>query len=136
MSDQRSAFVQQRDKISHTIFEDILENFNALHQDMKMYKGYRVLAVDGTCVNMARNPQSASFMQHTGNPKGYNQLHVNPLYDVLNKTYVHCHIQPQQDKRIIKRREPLQRFPSFLCVSVAQTCSQTLKTIADNINWC
>lgn len=27
--------------------------------------------------------------------KVYNQLHVTPLYDVLNKIYVHCVIQPQ-----------------------------------------
>ena len=86
----KSAFVQQRDKISYTIFEDILEYFNALHQDMVKYKGYRVLAVDGSAVNMARNPKSSSFMQHAGTPKGYNQLHINPLYDVLNKIYLSC----------------------------------------------
>ena len=91
----KSAFVQQREKISYTVFEEVLENFNAIHKDEKKYKGYRILAVDGTCINMARNPKSPSFMQHAGNPKGYNQLHVNPLYDVLNKTYVHCYIQPQ-----------------------------------------
>jgi hypothetical protein len=91
----KSAFVQQREKISYTVFEEVLENFNAVHKDEKKYKGYRILAVDGTCINMARNPKSPSFMQHAGNPKGYNQLHVNPLYDVLNKTYVHCYIQPQ-----------------------------------------
>ena len=28
-------------------------------------------------------------------PKGYNQLHVTPLYDVLNKIYLYCVIQPQ-----------------------------------------
>ena len=92
---KKSAFVQRRKNISYTVFEEILENFNSIHNDIQRYKGYRVLAVDGTCVNMARNPQSSSFMQHAGTPKGYNQLHVTPLYDVLNKTYVHCHIQPQ-----------------------------------------
>ena len=25
-------------------------------------------------------------------------MHVNPLYDVLNKTYLDCVIQPQQDE--------------------------------------
>ncbi|MCM1237110.1 MAG: IS4 family transposase [Ruminococcus flavefaciens] len=90
-----SAFVQQREKLSYTIFEDIMERFNALHNDTKTYKGYRVLAVDGTAINMARNPKSDSFMQNKSVPKGYNQLHVNPIYDVLNKIYVHCMIQPQ-----------------------------------------
>ncbi len=90
-----SAFVQQRNKLSWTVFEDAFEHFNANCNDVKKYKGYRVLAIDGTTVNMARNPKSDSFMQNDSNPKGYNQLHVNPLYDVLNKTYQHCIIQPQ-----------------------------------------
>lgn len=90
-----SAFVQQRNKLSWTIFEEAFEHFNANCNDTKRYKGYRVLAIDGTVVNMARNPKSDSFVQNDSNPKGYNQLHVNPLYDVLNKTYQHCIIQPQ-----------------------------------------
>ncbi len=90
-----SAFVQQRNKLSWTVFEDAFEHFNANCNDVKKYKGYRVLAIDGTTINMARNPKSDSFVQNASTPKGYNQLHVNPLYDVLNKTYQHCIIQPQ-----------------------------------------
>lgn len=90
-----SAFVQQRDKLSYTILEDVLEQFNAICDDIRTYKGYHVFAVDGTAVNMARNPKSSSFVSSDNNPKGYNQLHVNPLYDILNKTYQHCVIQPQ-----------------------------------------
>ncbi len=90
-----SAFVQQRNKFSWLDMEEVLENFNSMCKDTKTFKGYRVLAVDGTTVNMARNPKSESYVKHDGTPKGYNQLHVNPLYDVLNKTYQHCVIQPQ-----------------------------------------
>lgn len=90
-----SAFVQQRDKIPWTVFEEVFEHFNGLCEDTKTYKGYRILAIDGTTVNMARNPKSSSFVKNDSTLKGYNQLHVNPLYDVLNKTYQHCVIQPQ-----------------------------------------
>lgn len=90
-----SAFVQQRNKIPYTVFEDVFSIFNSLWKDPKTYKGYRVFAVDGTVVNMARNPQSESFVKHSGTPNGYNQLHINPLYDVMNKTYLDCMIQPQ-----------------------------------------
>ena len=90
-----SAFVQQRDKIPWTVMEEVFESFNSKCKDMKTYKGYRVLAIDGTTINMARNPKSDSFVINNSTPKGYNQLHVNPLYDVLNKTYQHCVIQPQ-----------------------------------------
>ena len=90
-----SAFSQQRDKLSSWLFEEVFEQFNKTHYDTKTYKGYKVLAIDGTTVNMPRNPKSDTFVTYEGNPKGYNQFHVNPLYDVLNKTYQHCIIQPQ-----------------------------------------
>lgn len=90
-----SAFVQQRGKVSWTIFEEVFENFNQLHKDKETFKGYRVLAIDGTTVNLARNPKSDTYMCNSADKNGYNQFHANPLYDVLNKTYVHCVIQPQ-----------------------------------------
>lgn len=90
-----SAFVQQRNKIPSDVFENVFENFNSLCKDTKTYKGYRIVAVDGTTINMARNPKASSYVKNSSTPKGYNQLHVNPLYDVLNKTYLHCVIQPQ-----------------------------------------
>lgn len=90
-----SAFVQQRNKIPWTVMEEVFESFNSRCKDTKTYKGYRIFAIDGTTINMARNPKSDSFVINNSTPKGYNQLHVNPLYDVLNKTYQHCVIQPQ-----------------------------------------
>ena len=90
-----SAFVQSRKKLSWMDFEKVLDVFNSYHPDAKTYKGYRILAVDGTAVNMPKNPKSDSYMCNKSVPKGYNQLHVTPLYDVLNKTYIHCVIQPQ-----------------------------------------
>ena len=90
-----SAFVQSRKKLSWMDFEKVLDAFNSYHPDAKTYKGYRILAVDGTAVNMPRNPKSDSYMCNKSVPKGYNQLHVTPLYDVLNKNYIHCVIQPQ-----------------------------------------
>lgn len=95
VSAKRSAFSQRRNHISSLELEEIFERFNQSEANIKTYKGYRVLAVDGTIVNMPRNPKSATFVQHASAPKGYNQFHVNPLYDVLNKTYQHVVIQPQ-----------------------------------------
>lgn len=88
-----SVFVQRRKQISSIDMENVFEIFNSYCQDKETYKGYRILAVDGTTINMSRNPKSPSFVKNDG--KGYNQFHVTPLYDVLNKTYQHCVIQPQ-----------------------------------------
>ncbi|OUO25803.1 hypothetical protein B5F88_19320 [Flavonifractor sp. An306] len=71
---------------------------NAACADTDTFCGYRILAVDGTAVNMPRNPSAPSFVQNESAPKGYNQLHVNPLYDVLNKTYFDVVIQPEPQK--------------------------------------
>lgn len=88
-----SAFVQRRKQISSVDIENIFELFNQYYEDKDTYKGYKILAVDGTTVNMARNPQAPTYVKNDG--RGYNEFHVTPLYDVLNKTYQHCVIQPQ-----------------------------------------
>ena len=90
-----AAFVQQRGKVEFNIFREILLDFNRLHPDPETYLGYRVFAVDGSTVNMARDPKSPCFVCNASNPKGYCQTHINPLYDVLNKTYYDCVLQPQ-----------------------------------------
>lgn len=81
-----SAFAQQRNKISSQLFRAIMQDFNSQSTDTATFNGYRILAVDGTCINMPRNLQSESFVSYEGNTKGYNQMHLNPLYDILNKT--------------------------------------------------
>jgi hypothetical protein len=92
----KAAFSQRRKQISAQFFEDIFERFNGMcaDTDTQTYKGYRVFAIDGTAVNLATNPATDSYMPN-GERKGYNQLHANILFDVCNKTYQHCLIQPQ-----------------------------------------
>ncbi len=90
-----SAFVQKRDKISWFVFENIFHRFNKLCTDTKTFKDYKVFAIDGTTINLPRNPNSDSYVKNDSTAKGYNQFHCNILYDVLNKTYQDCVIQPQ-----------------------------------------
>ena len=89
------AFIQHRHKMSGVFFQDILTAFYEQFSDNKTYQGYRVVAIDGTTVNMARDPSSDCFVLHPGAPQGYCQSHVTPLYNVLEKTYCDCVIQPQ-----------------------------------------
>ena len=63
-----------------------------------MFRGYRLLAVDGTTVNLPRNPKAPSFVQNDGIPKGVNQLHVTPLYDLCARTFADTVIQPEPKK--------------------------------------
>lgn len=90
-----SAFVQQRSKILSSAFETIFKQFNELCIDRQKYKGYKILAVDGSDINHFRNPDSESFITFPGFEHGYNQTHLNAIYDVLNKTYVDVFLQPR-----------------------------------------
>lgn len=93
-----AAVSQRRAQIAPEVFRNVFHSYNTACADTDTFRGYRILAVDGTAVNMPRNPNAPSFVQNESAPKGYNQLHVNPLYDVLNKTYFDVIIQPEPQK--------------------------------------
>lgn len=102
-----SAFVQQRGKLLPEAFEYLFHQFNSLCEDKARWKGYRLLAADGTVLNIAKNPEAETYLE-----QGFNQLHISALYDILNKTYTDIVIQPQpkNDERgavreIIKKRQ-------------------------------
>lgn len=92
-----SAFVQRRKQIDWMDFENLFESFNNRSRDTETFKGFQVLAIDGTAVNLPTNPKASSYMSNGGKRKGYNQLHANILYNVLSKTYTHCTIQSQPE---------------------------------------
>ena len=89
-----SAFVQQRSKILSDAFKDIFYHFNKNCNDSKTYRGYRLIAVDGSDIALPRNPQSPSFLSTSVYPKGHNQTHLNALYDICNQTYIDIEILP------------------------------------------
>lgn len=89
-----SAFVQQRSKISSMAFKDIFNTFNNCCDDPNLYKGYRLLAVDGSDIDRSRDPNLDSFMVNANRPEGFNKVHLNALYDLCNKTYFDVLLQP------------------------------------------
>lgn len=93
-----SALSQRRAQIPPEVFRTVFTNFNSTCADNNFFQGYRLLAVDGTAVNLPRNPKAPSFVQNDGIPKGVNQLHVTPLYDILNRTFADVIIQPEPKK--------------------------------------
>ena len=93
-----SAVTQRRAQIPPEVFRTVFTNFNPACASNEFFCGYRLLAVDGTAVNLPRNPKSPSFVQNDGIPNGVNQLHVTPLYDILNRTFADVVIQPEPKK--------------------------------------
>lgn len=93
-----SALSQRRTQIPTEVFHSVFTNFNSACTDDDLFRGYKLLAADGTAVNLPRNPNSPSFVQNEGIPKGVNQLHATPLYDILNRTFSDVVIQPEPKK--------------------------------------
>ena len=93
-----SAVTQRRAQIDPAVFRAVFDTFNANCTDTDFFRGYRLLAVDGTTINLPRNPKSPSFVCNEGIPNGVNQLHVTPLYDLLSRTFADVVIQPEPKK--------------------------------------
>lgn len=90
-----SAFTQQRDKIYASVFKSILGEFTQEFNHYNTYMGYRLLAVDGSDLHIPHNPEDAgTYFQSTPNSKGFNLMHVNALYDLINRVYIDGEIQP------------------------------------------
>jgi hypothetical protein len=90
-----SAFVQQRDKILPCAFEYLLHEFTRPYADAKSYRGYRLLATDGSSLHIPTNPLDAET--HVScNPAGggHNLLHLNAMYDLCSRLYVDALVQP------------------------------------------
>ena len=89
-----SAFIQQRAKIVPDAFEKLFEHFTHSVCSEKLYKGYRLLAVDGSELEIAANPDDPeSFVSRKDEKKSYNLLHINATYDLLQYLYLDAILQ-------------------------------------------
>ena len=92
-----SAFVQQRNKILPSALEFLFHAFTQSYKDTKGYRGYRLLAIDGSDLHIATDPMDKdTYFQNQSNQKGYNLLHLNAAYDLCNRLYVDALVQPRR----------------------------------------
>lgn len=110
----KSAFVQQRGKLKHEALRAVLHGFNKHTgiNDTNRYDGYKLYAIDGTDVNIACNEDSDTYFPEKSNSvtgKGYNQFHVNALFDITNSTFSDAIIQPSPKENEIDAARQLIR---------------------------
>lgn len=88
-----SALIQQRAKIKTSAYEKLFQ-MSSLLCNCKRYKGYRLLAVDGSDVRIPLNPNDPDTYCHGINgQQPYNLLHLNSIYDLLSRSYVSAIVQ-------------------------------------------
>ena len=88
-----SALIQQRNKIKPEAFEWLLNEFNNQTRKNTVYKGYRLLAIDGTSLLISFDKNDYNTYVPQGNQKEYNLFHINAMYDLLEHTYENIIIQ-------------------------------------------
>ena len=92
-----SAFVQQRNKISSKAMEYIFREMVKQCDEQILFKGYRLLAVDGSDIRLPKNKNDDnSHIKNDDNSKGYNLLHLDAMYDLMQHSYVDASIQSKK----------------------------------------
>ena len=87
-----TAILKSRTKIKVSAFEQLLRKFNDTLEKPKEYRGYRVLALDGSDFSSLYSADSkyATISNQYG---GANRMHINFAYDILNKNFFDCVIE-------------------------------------------
>ena len=89
-----SAFVQQRNKVNPYAFETLFHTFTNAIDEQTLFKGYRLLAVDGSDLHTPTNKnEKDSFHEGVNGQRPYNLYHLNALYDLQRKIYTDAIIQ-------------------------------------------
>lgn len=92
-----SAFVQKRAKILPEAFESLFALFAKKTAESQTYRGFQLLAVDGSDFLTAANPDDPeSYFTGTDVQKPYNLLHLNALYDIVRHVYVDALLQKRR----------------------------------------
>jgi hypothetical protein len=92
-----SALEQQRMKLSPDAFKDLFFLFNKGcdgYCNVTM-KGYHLFACDGSDLDISLDPADEETYIHE-KEKGYNAIHLNALYDLMNNRYVDLLVQGKQ----------------------------------------
>ena len=89
-----SAFVQQRNKLDYSAFQALFHTFTNSVDEQALFKGYRLLAVDGSDLHTPTNKdEPGSYYKGANGQKPYNLFHLNALFDLQRKIYIDAVVQ-------------------------------------------
>lgn len=132
-----SAYTQQRSKVLPEVFEFLFKSFtkeNLTHENN--YKGYRLVACDGSNLTIATNPNDAETA-YKSNQFGTitNHLHLNAFYDVLNRIYLDAVLQTASEYQECRACINMMERSSFnKAILIADRGYENYNVIAHAIN--
>lgn len=115
----RAGFIRQRNKLCPDAMEHLFHAFYEQIPCNRKYNGYQLLACDGSDLNIFRDPLNPNtYFPGKEGSFGFNQLHLNALYDLQNRRYVDALIQ-----------EPYEENESSALVDMVKKLPARQKTI-------
>lgn len=99
-----SALLLQRAKLRPFALEYLFHVFtqSSMPLNLKTWNNYRLIAVDGSTLILPTDPSNSNtYTKAKATAKGYNQIHLNALYDLCNGIYldVSCQYIHNRDER-------------------------------------
>lgn len=92
----KSALTQQRKKFKGTLFPNILSSFNTAIPFKKTFKGYHLIAIDGSDLNLPTDKTDTIYrVKQARSDNYYYQMHINALFDICENRYHSLLIQPR-----------------------------------------
>lgn len=92
-------FIKSRAKIKQEAFIELMRMMNKAYPCNKTYKGYRLLAVDGSDLPISTDKNDYDTYENQGGiGSGYCTIHLNALYDILNHRYLDGVIQGRRSE--------------------------------------
>lgn len=117
-----SAFVQQRAKIHPEAFYSLFDLFVQNSDTNKRYKGLRLIAADGSDIQIPTNPDVPdAYFPGNDNRAAYSLLHLDAMYDLIQHTYV--------DAVLLGQRRANER--KSLCAMVDRSSLEKALILAD-----
>jgi hypothetical protein len=94
-----SAIVQRRAKILPAAFQHLFHKFNEAFSQTHFFHGYRLYAVDGSDIHIPTIPDDLNtYYNANADSKGYNLMHLNALYDLMNRRYIDAVLQDSRNE--------------------------------------
>lgn len=92
----KAAFYKQRQKLKDDAFRNLLFSFNRKCKKHLLDGKYSLIACDGSAADIFRNPEDPdTFFEPNGkSTRGFNQIHINAFFSILDKKFTDLIIQP------------------------------------------
>lgn len=96
----KAAFYKQRKKLRDGALRCLLLSFNQKCKKHLWKEKYSLVACDGSAADIFRNPDDPdTFFEPNGkSTKGFNQIHINAFFSILDKKFLDLVIQPARKR--------------------------------------